>query len=324
MTNKLRSAICEQLSISENQLNRLILRAPHAYKVYTIPKKTGGHRTIAQPAKETKILQAWIIENILSKLPIHNSAAAYKSGASIKKNALAHCEHAYLSKFDFKDFFTSIRASDVNAHLTKHLSSLLSEEDRNDVVRICCFSQKGLDELRLSIGAPSSPIISNTIMYEFDSRISSWCEERSITYTRYADDLAFSTNVKGICSDIEPAIRGIVRDLAYPSLRFNNKKTTHLSKKNQRRITGLILSNEGKVSLGRERKREISALIHKHTLNLLPQSEVFRLQGLLGFARDVEPLFVARVAGKYGSSVIEAIFKERKERIQMKPADSQE
>lgn len=312
MSGNLRAVMCEELSISDWQLHRLISRAPHAYKIYTIPKKGGGQRVIAQPARETKIIQGWLIQNIFSKLPVHDCAAAYKAGANIKKNANQHSANAYLSKFDFKDFFTSIRASDLKKHLERHLDGIFDDEELNDIVRISCIAQKGLDELRLSIGAPSSPVLSNTIMYDFDSAVSSWCEGRGISYTRYADDLTFSTGVKGQCSDIEPALREIVRKIEYPALRFNNKKTIHLSKKHQRRVTGLVLNNDGKVSLGRQRKREISALIHKFGLGLLAVNDIYRLQGLLGFARDVEPLFVARMTGKYGSQLIEAIFKVRK------------
>jgi len=60
---------------NKEQLIHLIQSAPHRYKVYQIPKKSGaGMRTIAQPAKEVKILQYWVIENYFSLLPIHKAA----------------------------------------------------------------------------------------------------------------------------------------------------------------------------------------------------------------------------------------------------------
>ena len=112
--------------------------------------------------------------------------------------------------------------------------------------------------------------------------------------------------------DIEPFISGVAQKLTYPSLSLNNNKTTHLSKKHQRRITGIIINNEGNLSLGRNRKREISALIHKFSLGILPEPEIFRLQGLLGFSKDVEPLFVARMRGKYTSILIDEVLQKRK------------
>lgn len=312
MTMRLRDVIRESLGISEIQFNRLILRSPYSYKVYTIPKRSGGDRTIAQPAKETKFIQNWLIQNIFSRLPIHECVSAYRNGASIKKNASTHKSNSYVTKFDFKDFFTSIKSDDLEAHFSKYLNGSLDALDVKDIVRLSCIKFKGRSDLCLSIGAPSSPVLSNTVMYDFDSAVFAWCVENGITYTRYADDLTFSTCIKGISSNIEPAIRDVVCKLAYPRLTFNNKKTTHLSKKTQRRITGLIINNEGEVSLGRHRKREISSLIHTFSLRILAEPEIYRLQGLLGFAMDVEPMFISRMRAKYTSKLIDEIFQIRK------------
>jgi hypothetical protein len=149
-------------------------------------------------------------------------------------------------------------------------------------------------------------------MYEFDNQVVDWCTKHSIRYSRYADDLTFSTNTPGVTSTVEPVLKDIVREINYPTLRLNDKKTTHLSKKSQRRITGLILTNEGHVSIGRSRKREISSLIHKFSIHQLPKREIPRLQGLLGFSADVEPAFLDKMNRKYGSEVISQILKFRK------------
>jgi len=308
----IRQKLLESLVISGEQLNRIIVRSPHTYKQYNIPKKSGGLRAIAQPARATKYLQHWLINNIFNELNIHSAAAAYQKGCSIKKNAQYHANNSYIAKFDFINFFPSIKGSDIKAHLISHFGERLTENDLSDIVRISCIRLNGRSDFSLSVGAPCSPIISNSIMYEFDRRVVGWCSENNIRYTRYADDLTFSTNVKGATSRIEPYIRDVVRNLEHPSLRFNRKKTTHLSKKNQRRVTGLILTNDGEVSIGRSKKREISSLIHKFTIRQLPDDEVCRLQGLLGFSKGVEPKFIFRLNKKYGENVISTIFKYRK------------
>lgn len=310
--SKFRKNLCIDLGISEPALERLIKKAPHAYKTYTIAKKSGGRRVIAQPAKQVKYLQYWLIENIFNHLPVHSCATAYKTGSSIKTNAKAHTKNKYIAKFDFKDFFTSIKEDDIKHHLSKHFKDKLSEQDINDIARLSCIKQKEGLPLCLSIGAPSSPILSNSTLYEFDCLVSEWCKGNKIRYTRYADDLTFSTSEKELTGKIEDVLRDIVRALDYPSLRFNNKKTLHISKKHQRRITGIILDNQGNLSLGRKRKREISSLIHRYTLNQLSVDQVLYLQGLLGFAKDVEPIFIVRMNRKYGSDVVSSIFKERK------------
>lgn len=312
MSTPIIRALQAATGLGEVQILRLIVRSPHTYKVYTIPKKTGGERVIAQPAKETKYLQRWLITNLFSALPIHDSATAYKVDASIKKNAAAHIENPYLSKFDFRNFFPSIGESDLIAHFTKHLGTRLCEVDIQHVARLCSFIAKGSKVRSLSVGAPSSPLLSNSIMYEFDTMISAWCRKNGLAYTRYADDLTFSTKTKGIASEIEAMICEVTSSLAYPKLALNRKKTVHLSKKYQRRVTGIIINNSGQLSIGRERKRAISSLIHRHSIQLLTLEETYHLQGLLGFANDIEPAFVASMRKKYGTNLIDAIFQIRK------------
>lgn len=307
----LREALQESLGLSAAQLNRLIARSPHTYKVYTIPKRTGGVRTIAQPARETKFIQHWLIRHVFSTLPVHKCASAYQRGASIKKNAEAHKSQRYISKFDFKNFFTSIKLDDLALHFSNFLGENFDVDAVNDMARISCIQHKPGEKLCLSIGAPSSPLLSNSIMFEFDYAVHAWCERQRISYTRYADDLTFSTDEKRRAGDIEKFIRQVARDIAYPTLRFNTKKTVSLSPKHSRRVTGIIINNEGELSLGRDRKREISSLVHKFSLSLLPESEIFRLQGLLGFAKDVEPDFLMRLGSKYSNKLISDIMSLR-------------
>lgn len=311
MITPLIQALQEATGLSESQIHRLIIRAPHAYKVYTIPKKSGGTRTIAQPAKEIKFLQRWLMANVLVKLPLHECATAYHSNASIKKNAAAHQNNAYISKFDFENFFPSIKEADLIQHLTKHLNAPFSDTDVQSVARLCSMRSKGSRDRQLSIGAPSSPLLSNSVMFDFDSEIASWCSKNGFTYTRYADDLTFSTNTKGRSKELEAALGKVIANLTYPKIRINKKKTIHLSKKYQRRITGLIINNDDQLSIGRDRKRELSTLIHRHSLNLLSVDEKYHLQGLLGFAKDIEPRFLTSMRLKYGSEIIDAIFQIR-------------
>lgn len=308
----LRDRLFNFLPISESQLNVLIVRSPYIYKKYTIPKKSGGSREIAQPARATKFIQNLLIEILLNELPVHESVTAYRKGSSIKLNALAHAKNPYLSKFDFKDFFTSIQGSDIKAHIQRSLPHTFSSQDLDDIMRIICKKTEYRDGFNLSVGAPSSPLISNTILFEFDSLVSDWCKEKGFIYTRYADDLSFSTKVRGLTSLLEPFLIEVLTSLDYPKLELNSKKTIHLSKKHQRRVTGLILNNDGVVSLGRDKKRLISSMIHKYSLDKLGESDIPRLQGYLGLAKDVDPTFVVSMNHKYGSAIITKLFKFRK------------
>ncbi|GGX98855.1 RNA-directed DNA polymerase [Litchfieldella qijiaojingensis] len=311
--SRFRQLLKDELSISFSESARLIARAPHAYKVYRIKKVGGGYREISQPAKETKFVMHWLVGRFFEKLPVHECATAYSSGSSIKKNAIIHAEKSYIAKFDFKDFFPSITKFDVEKHLGCFNREELDGKSLSEIARLCTVAKGGSDNLCLSIGSPASPVLSNSIMYAFDRRIYEWCCDNSVVYSRYADDLTFSTNVKGLSFELPELVRTVLDGIEYPSISLNNEKTVFASKKGHRRVTGLVLSNPGKVSLGRKRKREISALIHKFSVGALSKEDLLRLQGLLGFVKDVEPLFVEKMISKYGYRVIVKILSFRKD-----------
>ncbi|MGP9684470.1 retron St85 family RNA-directed DNA polymerase [Halomonas sp. AOP25-F1-15] len=299
----------KELAINSYESSRLIARAPHAYKTYGIKKATGGFRIISQPARETKFIMHWLTGSIFMELPVHDCAMAYRKGSSVKKNAAVHARNKYMAKFDFKNFFPSIKKEDIEKHLKscKFSGIEFDEESFSQIARVCTILGKD-GELALSVGSPASPILSNSMMYDFDSKVTDWCIENKVLYTRYADDLAFSTNVKGLSFSILDVIEKNLHEIDYPSVSVNKDKTVYASKKGHRRLTGVVINNAGKLSLGRDKKRKISSMIHKASLGILAKEELSYLQGILGFSKDIEPSFILRMEAKYGKEIIKIIF----------------
>lgn len=162
------------------------------YKVYSIPKRSGGNRVIAHPSKELKVFQRALIEIFEKQLPIHQSAYAYQKKRSIKDNALVHMKNQYLVKMDFLNFFNSIDESLLKDRFVKQDINFTDEDYL--LLRGLVFwspTKSNDGKVILSVGAPSSPILSNFVLYEFDSLISTVCDSLNVSYTRYADDLFF-------------------------------------------------------------------------------------------------------------------------------------
>ncbi|MBY6199130.1 retron St85 family RNA-directed DNA polymerase [Vibrio hangzhouensis] len=285
---------------------RFIVSAPIRYKRYEIPKRNGrGVRLIAQPSKSVKPLQKACIGELRDILPIHPAALAYEVGTGIKRNANKHRYNRYLLKMDFTDFFPSIKPDVLLSTLEQH-NVELTEEDKSVLSSLLFWKPtRGDSNLELSIGAPSSPFISNAVMYFFDVTVEDYCKQRGIVYTRYADDLFFSTNASDILFDVPRFLSGLVQKPNLAFLRFNNDKTVFASKKVNRHITGITITNDGRLSLGRKRKRKISSLIHRFSLQQLTNpEEINELKGLLGFAKHIEPIFLIRMYNKYGRDTI--------------------
>lgn len=304
-------SLSKSLSITISELYRYVNTAPHRYKTYNIRKRNGnGFRQIAQPTPAIKIIQKEAIEKIIHELPIHESCMAYVINKSIKDNAELHMGNTYLLKMDFKDFFPSITPLDLMQHCKKYYSKL-DEIDNFVIPKLFFWKPKGMG-LRLSIGAPSSPFISNTIMYDFDCLIFERTKSMGITYSRYADDLTFTTKQQGILFGIPELVKNTCLEIEYPRLTINEEKTIFSSKSNNRHITGIVITNEGKISLGRDRKRKIKSFVFKCINGNLNEEEIEYLKGNIAFAKNIEPAFFDSLVKKFGHEAISVICSHQK------------
>lgn len=291
-----------ELPFSADELNELIATAQYRYKVYKIPKRQEGQfRVIAQPSPEIKLLQHWLMETALSSLPVHRVATAYRKNKSIADHAVPHAKNRFLLKMDFKDFFHSISAAAIRRYLVE--ARKFSPEDALLVASIVCWRDKSTRRLCLSIGAPSSPLLSNALLYEFDKRVVNLCKPFKVRYSRYADDLAFSTSKKDVLSDIKKEIQLICHQLDYPELEVNHKKTVSISLAFRRVLVGLVLTADGQVSLGREKKRRLRSQVYLFSQDRLDVEDIPRLRGELAFAWSVEVSFINTLLRQFGEGV---------------------
>lgn len=304
------SSLISKLSIHtglpEAVVKRIASDAPVRYRQYPIKKRNGGVRLISQPAREVKILQRAMMEILISTFPVHQSATAYRSGLSIKDNALRHANAGPILKMDFKDFFPSITIQAWNKFCLLN-EYLTDKEDLSVAGHILFHRPKGSHRLQLAIGAPSSPMLSNAMLCEFDRIISSKIADDHVIYSRYADDLTFSAPRTGFLNRVISQVNEAINEIPYPKLAVNTEKTRYVTKKYHRTVTGLTIANDGRVTIGREKKRELRSAVHR-ALNLqLTDRELQNLAGYLSFVDSIEPSFVDKLKRKYGSKVFSDI-----------------
>jgi RNA-directed DNA polymerase len=288
----------KKFSFSRNELFSYALTCPYRYKTYPIDKRGSAEkRLISQPSKELKAIQRVLLEEFFEEhFKYHRCATAYKKGASILTNAKPHLRNRYLLKMDFQNFFPSIRDTDFSNYLLE--KDILVELPERILVCLIFF-KKFENGGVLSIGSPGSPAISNALLFEFDRELQRRCKEAGITYTRYSDDMTFSTNVKDILFDWPSVVEDVLNKLQYPKLSINEKKTVFSSKKFNRHVTGITISNDSHASLGREKKREIRTRVFLVKDNELSEKEMMSLKGYISFARSIEPKFVEALEKKY-------------------------
>ncbi len=290
--------ISTQLALPVSFLAKVANTASHRYKRYELDKRTGGKREIYHPARELKLIQRWLLRNVLAQLPVHFVATAYQKGSTIRRNAEMHVANNYILRVDFQNFFPSLAGSDVERVLRVNRKALVDVELTDwdiDFIRliVCRFDA-------LTIGAPTSHQLSNAIMYDFDVTWLETAETMGVSYTRYADDLYFSTNRTNVLMGILHGLENYLTVHPAPALKINKRKTAFSSRKYRRLAAGLVLTSDRKISIGRPRKRMLKSLVEKLKHNKLEPEELSNLRGWIAYMRSVEPGFVLSLQEKHG------------------------
>jgi RNA-directed DNA polymerase len=301
-------SLVDQISISLQLPPRTIAgiarKASYSYKQYHIPKRSGGNREIFHPAKPLKALQRWLLQNLIVRWRVHDAAFAYRKGYNIANHAACHASSNYLLRLDLVGFFPSITADDVTKYIDKRPIGTedWGTSDLDLFISLVCRNK------RLSIGAPTSPALSNALCYDLDMKLAQLADRSEVTYTRYADDLFFSShkpNVLGLFPDL---VTEVLANIEFPSkLRLNEDKTRHSSRKSRRQVTGIVLTSDKRASLGRARKRFIRHQIHR--FDALTSDERENLKGLIAFAMCIEPDLIDHLILKYGRDRVIAAWK---------------
>lgn len=304
MTIGLIASVASAAGISSSSARRVAVSARHRYKVYQIPKRGGGYRIVAQPAREVKALQRSLVKELEYFLPLHAAATAYRRGMSILDNAQLHSNCRYILKLDFEDFFASIGASSLISHLQQYAPTRLSDPELKFITDLTLWDNA--EGMRgLCIGAPSSPFLSNSIMYPFDLKMDEICSRYKVNFTRYSDDIALSSMEPNVLNVVEGMLSDLLREIHYPRLRLNQDKRKAVSRAASMRVTGLTLANQGFVTVGRERKRGVRSGVCRYLRGQLSPKDTIKLKGELAFVFSIESDFRRVLIETYGDRVIE-------------------
>lgn len=294
--NSIFDKVRKRFAFSQDEFVSYVQTAPHRYKTYKIPKRSGHKkREISQPSKDLKAIQRFILSEFLTeKLKVSSFATAYRVGKNICDNVRPHVSNRFLLKMDFENFFPSIRGEDFESYLLRE-NILASESDAKTMTKI--FFKNSDSVLRLTIGSPGSPAISNALLREFDDSVVGLIGSKKISYTRYSDDLSFSTNTEGALFDLHESIHELTKQIKSPQLNINKTKTVFSSKKFNRHVTGITISNDARMSLGHSTKRGLRTRVFEAS-SATPH-ELASLKGYLSFVGQVEPDFLGRLRSKY-------------------------
>lgn len=259
-----RNELAEFLNVPIRKLTYVLYKkgVDNYYISFEIPKKNGGVRKINAPQGELKDIQKKLANALweFQKEYIERDqikarvSQAFEKKKGIITNAIVHKNKRIVLNLDLENFFDSFHFGRVRGYFQKNRYLHLPLDVATIIAQLTCY--KG----SLPQGAPSSPIITNLICNILDTRIVKVAKKYRVDYTRYADDLTFSTNDSRFLDNQEKFVIE-VEDILKQSGFLLNKKKTRLTLRNSRQVvTGLVVNK--KVNVPREYYKRTKAMAY--------------------------------------------------------------
>lgn len=267
------SDVAQALGISIPRLRWLAFHNEAATRIhyvrFTVPKKSGGVRELSAPHRSLAAAQQWILENILSRLPVHGAAHGFVAGRSTVTNAAPHAGRHVIVNADLKDFFPSITFPRVRGVFESLgyspaaatiLALLATEAPRRPMAYAGQKYEVATGPRALPQGACTSPALSNLVSRRMDSRLSGIAAKLGWNYTRYADDLIFSAD--GEAGEKVGYLLARIRHIAQDEGFAVNESKTRVQRPNTAQtVTGLVVNR--RVGAPRATVRRLRAILHR-------------------------------------------------------------
>lgn len=264
-----------------------VVNPDKCYHSFSIPKKSGGERIIDAPNDDLKPIQIklskclWEYQQDIWKRNgiTPNIAHAFQPGKSIFTNAKIHKNKRYVFNTDLKDFFGSFHFGRVRGFFNKNKEFMLPIEVATVIAQLVCYKGK------LPQGAPTSPIITNMICSILDIHLLKVAKKYKLDYTRYADDMTFSTNDRHFIDNYSAFYQEIKQKIEYSGFEINEKKNRLQYKDSKQVVTGLVVNK--KLSIDHNYYKQTRAMAH----NLYTKGSFVLENGKTGTINQLEGRF---------------------------------
>ena len=285
---KTRNELADFLGIKRSTLSYVLYKkkTENCYISFEIPKKSGGERKIDAPVGTLKSIQ----EKLTNKLYCYQKkiwdenkiipkvSNAFEKGKNIITNAEIHRNKRFVLNIDLKDFFHSFHFGRIRGFFLKNKHFKLTDEVSTVLAQLSCF------EGRLPQGAPTSPILANMIFQIVDMRILKIAKKYHCDYTRYADDLTFSTNEKKFAENHIDLLNTLKKEIERSGFSINEDKTNLMYKDSRQVVTGLVVNEKINIIHTYYRKARSMA-------NHLYKTGEFYIDGNKGSLKQLEGIF---------------------------------
>ena len=261
------------------------------YVHFEIPKRSGGRRIISAPKPKLARVQQWLLSHIVERLPKEPEAHGFVAGRSVVTNARGHVGRKMVFNLDLDSFFPSITFPRIRGQfqsigyspsVSTVLALLCTECPRIKMGYDGVVYEVAVGDRALPQGACTSPGLSNAIAARLDRRLRGLSRKAGWHYSRYADDLTFSTDSPDTLAGFWASVRHVVQDEGF---RLNRKKARIQRSGRRQSVTGIIVND--RLGLPRTEVRRLRAIVHNAEKT-----------GLAAQNREDDPKFEAKLMGK--------------------------
>jgi RNA-directed DNA polymerase len=321
------------------QLQQVIFRQEDPYRVFRVKKRgtpngltapPRRYRTICVPNPSIMRLQRWIAQNILNEVTPHPASFAFAPKRDLVGAAWRHTEAKWLLKMDVRHFFESIHERKVYwVFRTFGYTALLSFQ----MARLCTrLTQHAAHDPRLAAGrgktglpyrqhpqghlpqgAPTSPMLANLVMRSFDRRVENLARLAGWTYTRYADDLAFSRRDNSDRAAAMHLAKNTEHELAQLGLTQHRGKTSIIPPGARKVLLGVLIDSD-RPTLTKAFRNNIETHLYALTSPKLGAAAHLgkrgfassigmrrHIEGLIAFAHQVDRAYGAKLYAQFNS-----------------------
>lgn len=217
------------------------------YIRFEINKKSGGKREINAPVRGLKSILQTVNFVLQCVAEPHQAATGFVRNKSIVDNARKHVDNFFVYNLDLSDFFHSFELKRVKYGFMSAPFNLTDEREELAflLARLCTHTLEINGEMKtvLPQGSPTSPIITNILCIKLDRRLSGLAKRFGVKYSRYADDITFSSNHNIFNNpEFQNELNRIITD--DQQLTINAKKNRLQYKGFQQEVTGLIVNDK--------------------------------------------------------------------------------
>lgn len=271
-------------------------------------------RVIYAPSRKLASFQRFIVGTILEYAEINTRVAfSYRKGTKASDALSKHRHNKYFYKTDITNFFHGFTKKDIADSLLKNLSKIPISDIHNhftEIVSLCSHDD------RLPIGFVTSPSLSNIILFDFDTIMESYCDSLEVEYSRYSDDIIFSSNERISTIQASKYLTKVLNDQFNGQLSTNLKKTKLLHKGQRIKLLGAVILPNGLITIDKTIKKEIEVFLFLYLNNRSAISDYFKksldeavseIEGKINYANNIDESYVEKLRSKYGNAIVDML-----------------